>query len=155
RSGNTSTGASAMSYIPERVWNDALALQALWAGGGGASIYFPKPAWQTGPGVPNDNARDLPDLAFASSFSHDGYYVVGRNGAAVTSGGTSAAAPVFAGILALLHQYLVSNGSQAQPGLGNVNPALYRLAAAGTGVFHDITTGDNIVPCRTGTLDCP
>jgi uncharacterized protein (TIGR03437 family) len=154
RTSNTASGASAISYIPEMVWNDTLALQALWAGGGGASIYFPKPAWQAGPGVPNDNARDLPDVAFASSFSHDGYYVL-RSNAVVTSGGTSAAAPVFAGILALLHQYLVNAGIQSQPGLGNVNPALYRLAAAGAGVFHDITAGSNLVPCRTGTLDCP
>jgi uncharacterized protein (TIGR03437 family) len=136
------------------VWNDALILNALWAGGGGASIYFPKPAWQAGPGVPNDNARDLPDVALAASFNHDGFYVI-RNGAAITTGGTSASAPVFAGILTLLNQYVVSNGTQSQPGLGNVNPALYRLAATTTGVFHDITVGSNIVPCATGTLDCP
>jgi len=151
---NSSNGASALSYIPEMVWNDALALGLLWAGGGGTSIYFSKPAWQTGPGVPNDNARDLPDVALAASFSHDGYYVI-RNGVSVTTGGTSASAPVFAGILALLNQYLVSNGTQSAPGLGNVNPALYRLAAAGSGAFHDITVGSNIVPCGKGTLDCP
>ena len=151
---NTASGASAISYIPEMVWNDAASLSALWAGGGGASIYFPKPIWQAAPGVPNDNARDLPDIALASSFSHDGYVVI-NNGAMGTSGGTSAAAPVFAGILALLNQQLVSNGSLLQPGLGNVNPALYRLAAATSGVFHDITTGGNVVPCARGSLDCP
>jgi len=151
---NSATFSSALSYIPEMVWNDALALDALWAGGGGASIYFPKPAWQAGPGVPNDNARDLPDVALAASFYHDGYYVI-RNGVPVTTGGTSAATPAFAGILALLNQYLVSGGMQSQPGLGNVNPALYRLAGATTGVFHDITVGNNIVPCAPGTLDCP
>jgi uncharacterized protein (TIGR03437 family) len=151
---NTTNGASALSYIPETVWNDALSLGALWAGGGGASIYFPKPVWQTGPGVPNDNARDLPDVALAASFSHDGYYVL-RNGTAVTTGGTSASAPVFAGILALLNQYLVANGIQSQPGLGNVNQTLYRLAVARPGVFHDITAGNNIVPCQKGTLNCP
>jgi uncharacterized protein (TIGR03437 family) len=149
---NTANGASAISYIPEMVWNDALALDLLWAGGGGTSIYFAKPVWQSGPGVPNDNARDLPDVALAASFSHDGYYVI-RNSAAVTTGGTSASAPVFAGILTLLSQYVVSNGIQSLPGLGNVNPALYRLA--GSGAFHDITVGSNIVPCVTGTLDCP
>ncbi len=147
-------GASALSYIPEMVWNDAMTLGALWAGGGGASIYFPKPAWQAGPGVPNDNARDLPDVALSASFNHDGYYVI-RNGVVVTTGGTSASAPVFAGILTLLNQYVVTNGIQQQPGLGNVNPALYRSAAAATGAFHDITVGNNIVPCGVGTLDCP
>jgi uncharacterized protein (TIGR03437 family) len=151
---NTTNGASALSHIPEMVWNDAAALSALWAGGGGTSIYFPKPAWQAGPGVPNDNARDLPDVALAASFSHDGYNVI-RNGTSVITGGTSASAPVFAGILALLNQYVVSNGIQSQPGLGNVNPTLYRLASARNGAFHDITVGNNIVPCGTGTLDCP
>jgi len=144
---NSSTFSSVLSYIPEIVWNDTVPLGALWAGGGGASIYFPKPAWQAGPGVPNDNARDLPDVAMAASFYHDGYYVI-RNGVNVTTGGTSAAAPVFAGILTLLNQHLVNSGMQAQPGLGNVNPALYRLAAATTGVFHDIIAGNNYRPLR-------
>ncbi len=81
---NSANGASAISYIPEMVWNDSLALGALWAGGGGTSIYFPKPAWQAGPGVPNDNARDLPDVALAASFFHDGYYVIRANGSVVT-----------------------------------------------------------------------
>ena len=35
------------------VWNDSVVLDALWAGGGGASFYFQKPVWQAGPGVPN------------------------------------------------------------------------------------------------------
>jgi uncharacterized protein (TIGR03437 family) len=151
---NTANGASAISYIPEMVWNDATVLGALWAGGGGASIYFPKPAWQSGPGVPNDHARDLPDVAMAASFFHDGYNVY-RNGGLVVTGGTSAAAPLFAGILTLLNQYVVSKDIQPKPGLGNVNPTLYRLASAGDTAFHDITVGNNIVPCATGSLDCP
>jgi uncharacterized protein (TIGR03437 family) len=151
---NLAGDASALSYIPEMVWNDSALLGALWAGGGGVSTVFPKPSWQAGPGVPNDNARDVPDLALAASFSHDGYNVV-RDGALTTTGGTSASAPVFAGILALVNQYLVSNGIQSQPGLGNVNPMLYQLAPAANGAFHDITVGNNIVPCVVGTLDCP
>jgi subtilase family serine protease len=150
---NTPNGASAISYIPEMVWNDAVALNALWAGGGGASISFPKPAWQSGPGVPDDGARDLPDVALAASFSHDGYYVY-RSGAAATTGGTSASTPVLAGILALLNQYVVQSGAQAQPGLGNINPTLYRLANAAAGAFHDIAVGNNIVPCAIGTSGC-
>jgi len=150
---NTANGASALSYIPEMVWNDSASLAALWAGGGGASVFFPKPSWQAGPGIPNDNARDMPDLALAASFSHDGYNVF-RNGTLATTGGTSASAPVFAGILALVNQYLTKNGIQSQPGLGNVNPMLYQLAQAANGAFHDITVGNNIVPCVIGTLDC-
>lgn len=152
-SSNTANGASALSYIPEMVWNDFASLGELWAGGGGASIYFQKPAWQAGPGVPNDGVRDTPDLALAASFFHDGYNVI-RNGVSAVTGGTSAAAPVFAGILALVNQYLVSKGIQSQPGLGNVNPTLYALAAAGGGAFHDITAGNNIVPCQADTASC-
>jgi uncharacterized protein (TIGR03437 family) len=151
---NTVNGASALSYIPEMVWNTTAAQNYLAASGGGASIYFAKPAWQAGTGVPNDGARDLPDVALAASGYHDAYYVI-RNGAAATTGGTSASTPVFAGILTLLNQYLVSKGILSQPGLGNLNPNLYRLASAGNGAFHDITVGNNMVPCATGTLDCP
>jgi subtilase family serine protease len=49
---NDANGASALSYIPERAWNESAAEKALVAGGGGASVVFPKPAWQAGPGVP-------------------------------------------------------------------------------------------------------
>jgi subtilase family serine protease len=150
---NTSNGASARSYIPEMVWNDDLALSLLWAGGGGTSIVFPKPPWQAGPGVPSDNARHMPDLAMAASFYHDGFYII-KNGAASITGGTSAAAPVFAGVLALLNHYLVANKIMSTPGLGNVNPTLYQLANATRTVFHDITVGNNIVVCVTGTPNC-
>ena len=55
----------------------------------------------------------------------------------------------------MLNQYLVQNGVQSQPGLGNINKKLYSMAAGGApGVFHDVTTGSNIVPCQTGTLNC-
>lgn len=151
---NTANGASATGYIPEMVWNDTAALGLLWAGGGGASIYFAKPAWQRGPGVPNDGARDLPDVALTASLHHDPYMVI-NGGQMLTNGGTSASSPVFAGMLTLLNHYLTSKGVQAQPGLGNVNPNLYRLASSTTGVFHDITAGNNIVPCLTGSPNCP
>jgi hypothetical protein len=51
---------------------------------------------------------------------------------------------------------VVSTGAQKQPGLGNLNPALYSLAQSASNAFHDITTGDNIVPCvPNSTQDCP
>src|SRR5207249_11940522 len=53
-----------------------------------------------------------------------------------------------------LNQYLVSTGKITKPGLSNINPNLYRLAQVSPGVFHDVTTGSNIVPCKTGTRDC-
>ena len=58
---------SALSYIPEVVWNDTSSTNGLDAGGGGASAYFTKPTWQTGNGVPNDGARDVPDLSLNAS----------------------------------------------------------------------------------------
>lgn len=148
---NDANGASAVSYIPETVWNDTATLKQLWAGGGGASIFFPKPVWQAGPGVPNDGARDIPDVSLAAS-THDGYIIV-IGGRSFLSGGTSAAAPVFAGMLALLNQYVLMNNSQSS-GLGNVNPALYALAQTNPAAFHDITDGSNAVPCAAGSPDC-
>jgi hypothetical protein len=64
-------------------------------------------------------------------------------------GGTSASSPIFAGIVALLNQYL--NGPSS-PGLGNINYMLYSLAATpSNGAFHRITSGDNDVYCQEGT----
>ena len=156
--GNGLYDGSALSYIPERAWNDTAMSVAdeggLSASGGGISTVYKKPAWQTGPGVPNDGARDVPDVSLAASNGHDPYIIVfGREAYAV--GGTSAAAPSFAGMIALLNQYLVQNQIQTKPGVGNINPKLYAMASGGTsGVFHDVTTGDNVVPCQVGTTDC-
>jgi subtilase family serine protease len=176
-SSSPTSGASALIYIPEMAWNDTAASLALVppkglaATGGGASTIFGKPSWQTGTGVPADGKRDVPDVALSASNFHDSYlicsqdYFAGSN-PPVTScttgfrasnnslsaiGGTSAGAPSFAGVLALLNQATASNG------LGNVNPTLYQLAAANSSnhAFHDITTGDNKVPCTAGTTNCP
>lgn len=144
---------SAVGYIPEKVWNDTAFDGQLSAGGGGASVFFPQPSWQRGPGMPNDGARHVPDISLNASADHDGYYVF-VNGRGSYFGGTSAAAPVMAGIAALLNQYLVSTGAAANPGLGNINPTLYRLAQTSPAIFHDITVGDNIVPCAAGTPNC-
>ncbi len=146
--GNASgTYASALSYIPESTWNDSGSAggSGLWSTGGGASILYTKPAWQTGPGVPADGKRDVPDISLNSSV-HDGY-LVQMEGNLYASGGTSAAAPSMAGLMALVVQ---KTGVRQ----GNANPALYMLAAkqaaAGAAVFHDITSGNNSVPGLTG-----
>jgi uncharacterized protein (TIGR03437 family) len=148
---NTANGASAISYIPERVWNDTAQRNRIDGGGGGASQLFTKPYWQIGPGVPADNARDLPDVSFSSSAIHDGYEVY-TSGAIFVFGGTSVASPVFAGMLALLNQAQANKGVAA--GLGNINPALYRLAQSNPDIFHDITVGDSFVPCAQGSPNC-
>jgi uncharacterized protein (TIGR03437 family) len=115
------------------------------------STFFSKPAWQTGSGVPGDNARDVPDVAVAGSPDHDGYMVY-STGKLQIIGGTSAGAPTFAGIATLLNHYLIANGAQSSAGLGNINPGLYNLAQTAPAVFHDVTSGDNMVTACSGRI---
>ncbi|MGB8064100.1 MAG: protease pro-enzyme activation domain-containing protein [Candidatus Sulfotelmatobacter sp.] len=168
------TISSALEYIPEEAWNDTAASVAagggLAASGGGASSFFSKPTtWQTGTGVPADGKRDVPDISVSTSPDHDGYLVCsedGANGAIVATctngfrdastdfdvvGGTSAAAPTFTAVMALINQYL---GNVSPTGLAPINPVLYQLAAGTPNPFHDVTAGNNIVPCQTGTANC-
>ncbi len=147
-SNDSTTKASALSYIPEMAWNDSVIDGVPAASGGGASTFFSKPSWQIGAGVPSDGARDVPDVALPASADHDGYMVYttsGKQTAWYVYGGTSCGAPTFSGMLALLNQYLVANGYGSGSGLGNVNAQLYRLAGSAPGAFHDISTGNNIV----------
>ena len=146
---NSSAYGSVLGYIPETVWNEST---NVLAGGGGISSVFAKPPWQTGPGVPNDGFRDVPDVALSSA-SHDGYYTYSGGKAGIYYG-TSAAAPVFAAMLTLLNQYLVKTGVQSAPGLGNVNPMLYQLAQSAPSAFHDIGVGNNAVPCSGDSPGC-
>src|SRR5262249_15430580 len=69
---NDANGASALGYIPERVWNDGTGGD-IGGGGGGASIVFPRPGWQTGAGVPAGSSRLVPDVSLNSSGRHVGY----------------------------------------------------------------------------------
>jgi hypothetical protein len=144
---------SALGYIPEIAWNDSAARNGLDATGGGPSALFAKPYWQTGPGVPNDGARDVPDISLPASPSRYPYMIT-TAGVNTAVGGTSASSPSLAGILALLNQYLVAQHLLSQPGLGNINPALYRLAQATTDVFHAVTGGDNKLACEQGSPQC-
>ena len=146
--GNSSNYTSALKYIPEVVWNQSGSVSGgsgLWGGGGGPSSVYPKPAWQTGTGVPADGHRDVPDVSLTAS-TYDGY-VIYMNGGFYLLGGTSAAAPSFAGLMALAAQ---RKGAR----LGNANPLLYgfatRQAGGGATVFHDITSGNNTVPGTNG-----
>ena len=146
---NSANKASAFGYIPEKVWNDSASDGSPSSGGGGVSTYFAKPAWQTGPGVPDDKMRDVPDISMAASANHDGYLTY-SGGTLSVVGGTSVSAPVVAGIVALLNQRLVATGAQLVPGLGNINPNLYQLVQNVPGAFHDIVTGDNKVTITCG-----
>jgi len=160
------TSVTALSYIPETAWNDTANDNALTSGGGGLSVLFTQPAWQTGLTAITNGMRGVPDISLSASADHDGYLICSqgsctcgfRNSCTVNSnttqgsfdaiGGTSASAPAFAAIVALINQ-------QAGVPQGNVNRALYSVAASTPGAFHDITTGSNIVPCTAGTTDCP
>lgn len=146
---NDANGASALSYIPEMTWNDSAADGQPSATGGGASVVFSKPSWQTGPGVPSDNARHVPDVSLSASADHDGYLVY-TGGSLQVYGGTSVPTPSFAGLTALLNQSLGSGG------VGNINPKLYALAQTGSGIFHDVTNGNNMVtvPCPKRSPSC-
>jgi Pro-kumamolisin, activation domain/Bacterial Ig-like domain (group 3) len=132
---------------------------------------YAKPTWQAAPGVPNDGARDLPDVSlFASSGFFDSFYILCEaditNDTPCSSstfagvGGTSVASPAFAGLLALVNQ----KTGQRQ---GNANYVLYGLAAnqsaancnsstgpASTCVFNDVTSGTNAMPCVGGDPNC-
>ncbi len=162
---NDANGGSALGYIQEMAWNDTDTDGSPSASGGGASIYFAKPSWQTGAGVPNDGARDVPDIAISASADHDGYIIYssdGCNGSRSTNtcqtivGGTSVGAPTFAGMFTLVNQQLVASGAQSKPGLGNINPQLYSLAQSTPGGYHDITTGNNQITttCTGSRFGC-
>jgi trimeric autotransporter adhesin len=133
--------------------------------GGGASSVYTKPAFQTAL-TPQDGARDLPDVSFlAANGLYGASWVLcertiggddcqNNNGQFTANstfhgiGGTSAAAPAFAGMLTLLEQSLGSR-------LGQANNVLYQLAASKySTVIHDITTGNNSVVCSPGSPNC-
>jgi pseudomonalisin len=141
---NGSGDSSAVSYIPEGAWNEPTVTSggkttySASSSGGGASAYIAKPSWQTGTGVPADGMRDVPDVALSSA-THDGYLACLAYAGGDCSqqkfevfGGTSAAAPGMAGIVALMN---TATGSAA----GNLNPLLYQLAASTPSAFHDVT----------------
>ncbi len=158
---NTSTYGSAISYIPEIAWNDTTSGGRIEASGGGPSAVFAKPTWQAAIGVPGDSARDVPDIAMQSSPNHDaaiyctgGSCANGISGVTTLIGGTSLSAPLFAGITSIVGEYRVGTGAASQVGLGNMNPSLYALAQTSTDVFHDVTSGNNVVACQTGTSGC-
>ncbi len=122
---------------------------------------YPKPAWQTGvTGIPSDNVRDTPDVSlFASSGINASYYPLcasdgdcqpASSGSSVQIsgvGGTSASAPAFAAIMALVNQ---KYGRQ-----GQANTVLYPLAKQFPNSFHDVTAGTISVPCELSATLTP
>lgn len=135
---------------------------------GTCSSGYSKPTWQTGTGVPSDGVRDLPDISLLAADGMDGAtwlicYPYTSKGTTTQLcvkdssgswsfagvGGTSASAPAFAGILALVQQ---KTGSR----LGQAAANLYSLynGSHSSAIFHDVTTGNIAVPCTSGTTNC-
>ncbi len=130
----------------EVVWNQAPI--EFGAGTGGPSLIFRQPSWQRGPGAgTNTGARATPDIAMLAD-NTPGYSIyctaLDCGGAGwMTVGGTSAAAPLFSGILAIANQQAKRAG---QPRLGHINPRIYRLAGKKStrdAVFRDVTKVGN------------
>jgi kumamolisin len=145
--GGTTLYAAGRVWQSEIVWNRGIRAQGPGHGstGGGVSEYFPVPAWESASPakVPPSastgfQGRGLPDVA-AVADGLTGYYQF-INGQSITDGGTSAAAPLWAGLIARASQYL----SQKTPGarVGYWNPVLYQSIGS-NGAFRDITTGND------------
>jgi len=104
--------------------------------GGGKSIFFSRPAWQKGEGVPGGRARLVPDVSLVADPGTGAFLVL--NGQVVQMGGTSWSAPVWAGFCALLNE---ARAKARKPFLPYLNPLLYPLQ--GTACFRDINSGSN------------
>jgi hypothetical protein len=161
--------SSALSYIPEQVWDDDSSSNGLSSGGGGVSTLTARPSWQTGvTGISSGSYRLVPDISLDASPNNAGFLycssdetATGISGSCTNgfrdssndyltvAGGTSFDAPIFAGMLAIINQ------QQNSTGQGVVNSTLYTLAASSTtyaSAFHDITSGGNT--CSAGSTYC-
>jgi len=132
-------------WASETAWSDS--------GGGISPDGIPIPSWQQLSGVINSKnqgsttLRNGPDVAAESNF--DFYVCADQRGCGSGWGGTSFAAPMWAGFMALVNQQAVANGN---PTLGFINPLIYPIGVgSGYGnAFHDITSGNNGYPAVAG-----
>jgi kumamolisin len=145
----TSVGGTTLStdadgdWLAEQAWFDVPLSQGT---GGGVSTLFDIPPWQRSVAdqvAPERNTgkRMTPDIsAVADPFT--GMKIV-LNQQDVVGGGTSQSAPIWAGLAAVMNQYLLANGGDL---IGDINPLLYRIAAgAPLPAFRDVTLGGNAV----------
>jgi kumamolisin len=132
--GGTKLAISGASIESEQAWNELSSNEG--ATGGGVSEVFALPSYQQSANVPKAPngfvGRGVPDVS-GDADPETGYNVV-VDGEQTVIGGTSAVAPLWAGLLALINQSLGAN-------VGYVNPLLY--AAKTEATFHDITSGSN------------
>jgi len=130
--GGTTLQSANGAITSETVWNDGT---QGGASGGGYSAQFPLPSWQAAAHIqpPTGGGRGVPDVA-GDADPETGYNVL-VDGDSLVIGGTSAVAPLWSGLIALLNEKL------GKP-LGFLQPVLYGLPAAAD-AFHDITSGSN------------
>ncbi|MEI7910733.1 MAG: MBG domain-containing protein, partial [Verrucomicrobiota bacterium] len=140
----STTGAGG-SYVSETVWNWGLVSGSYVGSSGGSSTIYAIPSWQQSTSMATNQGsatrRNLPDVALTG----DNVYVRYNNGASGAFGGTSCAAPLWAGFTALVNQQALANGRAT---VGFLNPAIYALGtgASYSSTFHDTTTGNNFWP---------
>jgi kumamolisin len=132
--GGTRLSLSGTKITSEVAWNELASGEG--ATGGGVSGFFAIPTYQQQAGVPKSPSgfvgRGVPDVS-GDADPATGYNVI-VDGSATVIGGTSAVAPLWAGLLARINQSLGKN-------VGYINPMLY--AAKSEATFHDITSGSN------------
>ncbi|MGI8687301.1 MAG: hypothetical protein ACR2M3_01870 [Thermomicrobiales bacterium] len=128
------------AYVSEHVWNNYP--NTFGAGGGGLSILWSRPAYQTSPGTAgpyHNGMRQVPDVT-ADADCQWTFYSAGSWGRYC---GTSFATPLWAAGIVLINQYDISHGGTR---VGFANPALYALLnnkGLWAAAFHDVTAGDN------------
>jgi kumamolisin len=131
--GGTKLVASGSTISSETVWNEEASNEG--ATGGGVSTVFPLPTWQANSNVPLAGTfagRGVPDVAGDADPSTG--YTVRVDGQALVIGGTSAVAPLWAGLIAL-------SNAQNKTTAGFLQPTIYAAKAAPA--FRDITSGNN------------
>jgi uncharacterized repeat protein (TIGR01451 family) len=138
----TTTGAGG-SYVSETVWNWGLDQGSYVGSSGGVSTYYAIPSYQQGINMATNHGsttmRNVPDVALTG----DNVYVVYNNGSSGSFGGTSCAAPLWAGFTALMNQQSIAGGHSP---LGFLNPAIYSIGKFNANyatLFHDTTNGNN------------
>jgi kumamolisin len=152
--GGTTVGFDNSNNFVEWVWNDTIT----WpdgsttntATGGGVSAYFAKPAYQSAAGVPKSLVdqhvgRGVPDVAANASWN-SGYYPMYTSGNSINpwnGNGTSAVAPLYAGLLAVINFALSTN-------VGFINPVLYTL---GNNVCRDVNPAISGGPIDNSIID--
>lgn len=125
------------TWKSEQVWEEP---PQTTGSGGGVSTYFGRPSWQNVRGA-SPSRRSVPDVAAVADPNTSP--AVEIDGQLTPGGGTSEAAPIWAGMTALIDQYLLKKRERTP---GFMNPALYSFAAhAPYPPYHDITVGSNLV----------